>query len=51
MNIVTDKKLNVLANEAVNIDKKQDTTADKKLNVAADKAVNTDNKQNVKENK
>ena len=37
--IVADNKLNVVADKAVDVDKKWNFAADKKLNVAADKAI------------
>ena len=38
---------NIVANEAVDANKKRDSSADKKLNAAADKAVNIDKTQDT----
>ena len=44
MNIVIVKKLNDIADKAVNIDKIWNTIADKKFNVVANEVVNIDKK-------
>ena len=39
--------LDIVADKAINANKKQDIVADKKLNAAADKAINTNKKQDT----
>ena len=45
--IVADKKLNAVADKAVNVDKKRNTKADKELNATVDKTFNADKRQNA----
>ena len=47
LDITANKKLNVIADEAVNADKRRDTVADKKLNSEANKAVDAKKRQDI----
>ena len=44
---MADKKLNTVADETINTDKRQDITAANELNAAANKTINADKRQNA----